>query len=51
MNMVNYLPLAAIIDEKIFCVHGGLSPDLNHMEQIRQIIQPTDVRPPISIYG
>ncbi|KAI6081075.1 Serine/threonine-protein phosphatase PP1 [Hypoxylon rubiginosum] len=43
MNMVNYLPLAAIIDEKIFCVHGGLSPDLNHMEQIRQIIQPTDV--------
>lgn len=37
------LPLAAIIDEKIFAVHGGLSPDLLHMEQIRRIMRPTDV--------
>jgi len=39
----NCLPLAAIIDEKIFCCHGGLSPDLESMEQIRRIIRPTDV--------
>lgn len=39
----NCLPIAAIIDEKIFCCHGGLSPDLNHMEQIRRIMRPTDV--------
>jgi len=37
----NCLPLAAIIDEKIFCCHGGLSPDLESMEQIRRIIRPT----------
>ncbi|EDW26831.1 GL14744 [Drosophila persimilis] len=36
----NYLFL---VDEKIFCCHGGLSPDLTAMEQIRRIPRPTDV--------
>ncbi|KAI8046835.1 hypothetical protein M5D96_003049, partial [Drosophila gunungcola] len=35
----NCLPVAAII----FCCHGGLSPDLTSMEQIRRIMRPTDV--------
>ncbi|XKL65054.1 hypothetical protein PGB90_005140 [Kerria lacca] len=35
--------ISAIIDEKIFCCHGGLSPDLQGMEQIRRIMRPTDV--------
>lgn len=39
----NCLPIAAIIDERIFCMHGGLSPDLNNMEQIRRIMRPTDI--------
>jgi serine/threonine-protein phosphatase PP1 catalytic subunit len=35
--------VAAIIDEKILCMHGGLSPELSNMEQIRRIMRPTDV--------
>ena len=39
----NCLPVATLIDEKIFCMHGGLSPELSNMEQIRRIMRPTDV--------
>jgi serine/threonine-protein phosphatase PP1 catalytic subunit len=39
----NCLPIAAIIDEKIFCMHGGLSPDLKTMDQIRRVVRPTDI--------
>ena len=39
----NCLPIAAIIDEKILCMHGGLSPELSSLEQIKRIMRPTDV--------
>lgn len=39
----NSLPIAALIDDKIFCMHGGLSPELSNMEQIRRIMRPIDV--------
>ena len=32
-----------MIDDKIFCTHGGLSPDLSNMEQIVRILRPVDV--------
>lgn len=43
VDTFNTLPIAAIVAQKIFCVHGGLSPSLAHMDDIRQIARPTDV--------
>ena len=39
----NCLPVAAILDDKIICMHGGLGPDLDKIDRIRNIIRPTDV--------
>lgn len=43
IDTFNCLPIAAIVSRKIFCVHGGLSPGLLHMDDIRDIARPTDI--------
>ena len=30
-ELFNYIPVAALIDERILCMHGGLSPTFNDM--------------------
>lgn len=37
------MPVAAIIEDKIFCCHGGISRELQSLEQIRRIPRPTDI--------
>jgi serine/threonine-protein phosphatase PP1 catalytic subunit len=39
----NCMPVAAVVEDKILCMHGGLSPDLDHLSQIFDIPRPTDV--------
>jgi len=39
----NCLPVAAIIEEKIICMHGGLSPELSSFEQITKLPRPSEV--------
>ena len=34
-DLFDLLPLTAVIENKIFCLHGGLSPNLDTLEQIR----------------
>ena len=43
IDVFNCLPIVAIVASKIFCVHGGLSPSLYTMEDIKRIQRPTDV--------
>ncbi|KAG4983734.1 hypothetical protein AAZX31_10G176400 [Glycine max] len=39
----NCLPVAALIDEKILCMHGGLSPELHNLNQIKGLPRPIEV--------
>jgi serine/threonine-protein phosphatase PPG1 len=42
-EMFNYLPLAAVIDNKLFCIHGGLSPLLQSVEDIKNLERCRDI--------
>jgi protein phosphatase len=37
------MPVAASVGEKILCMHGGLSPELDDLNKIDQIQRPLDV--------
>lgn len=43
VDVFNTLPIAATINDKIFCIHGGLSPELTNFNQIENIKRPTDI--------
>lgn len=37
------LPVAALVGERVFCMHGGLSKDFNSFQQIANICRPCDI--------
>ena len=37
IDCFNCLPVAALIDDRILCMHGGLSPELESIEQIKSL--------------
>ncbi|CAN4091512.1 unnamed protein product [Withania somnifera] len=39
-QLFNYLPLAALIEKKIICMHGGIGRSINSVEQIEKIERP-----------
>eukprot|EP01059_Diplonema_ambulator_P018084 TRINITY_DN3024_c1_g3_i1.p1 TRINITY_DN3024_c1_g3~~TRINITY_DN3024_c1_g3_i1.p1 ORF type:complete len:311 (+),score=38.58 TRINITY_DN3024_c1_g3_i1:112-1044(+) len=36
-ELFDYMPLTAVIQHSIFCLHGGLSPSLDTLDNIRQL--------------
>mgnify|MGYP003590043534 CR=1 FL=1 len=41
-HFFNQLPVAALIGDAILCMHGGLSPDLNSIEDIKALSRPAE---------
>ena len=37
MELFDSLPIACVVDEKYLAMHGGISPDLNKIEEINEI--------------
>lgn len=42
-EVFDYLALAAVIDGKVFCVHGGLSPSINTIDDLKSINRKQEV--------
>ncbi|KAF7490041.1 Serine/threonine-protein phosphatase 2A catalytic subunit alpha isoform [Sarcoptes scabiei] len=36
-DLFDYLPLTALVDRQIFCLHGGLSPSIDTLDHIRAL--------------
>jgi serine/threonine-protein phosphatase PP1 catalytic subunit len=45
VDCFNCLPVCALVDEKILCMHGGLSPDLIKLKKIESVHRPTEIPP------
>ncbi len=42
-QVFDFLALAAIIDGKVLCVHGGLSPEIRTLDQIRVVARAQEI--------
>uniref|UniRef100_A0A1I7YDT6 Serine/threonine-protein phosphatase n=1 Tax=Steinernema glaseri TaxID=37863 RepID=A0A1I7YDT6_9BILA len=42
-HVFNCMPVAAIVGDRMFCVHGGISADLYSFKQFDRIMRPTDI--------
>lgn len=43
IDVFNVLPIAAVVNKRIICMHGGLSPEISQMEDILKIERPTEI--------
>jgi serine/threonine-protein phosphatase 2A catalytic subunit len=36
-DLFDYLPTTALVEDKVFCLHGGLSPQIETLDQLRKL--------------
>jgi protein phosphatase len=46
VDLFSELPLCAVVGERVFCVHGGLSPELELLTSIEDLEKPLDFSEP-----
>lgn len=42
-DVFEWLPISASINSRILCIHGGISPDLKSIDDLRSIKRPTEI--------
>merc|ERR1712070_854533 len=42
-DVFNCLPPAALVEDTVLCMHGGISPEMSSFDQIRHAVRPCDV--------
>jgi serine/threonine-protein phosphatase PP1 catalytic subunit len=42
-DVFNVMPVCALIEGKILCMHGGLAYDLKNLDQVKSILRPTEI--------
>ena len=42
-NAFAWLPLAAVIEERILCVHGGIGPNISRIDDLNKVIRPIEI--------
>ena len=42
-DLFDFLPLTAVIESRIFCLHGGLSPSIDTLDEIRSLVRVQEV--------
>jgi serine/threonine-protein phosphatase PP1 catalytic subunit len=45
----SYLPISAVVGQRILCLHGGLSPDMDAIEDVKKLVLPIDASQPSSL--
>ena len=43
VDTFNCMPLSALVEERILCMHGGISPELAKVKKIISLNRPTDI--------
>merc|ERR1739848_127190 len=50
-DVFNCLPPAALINDKVLCMHGGISPELHNLSQVRDMVRPSDVPDTVTTFN
>ena len=42
-DLFDYIPLTAVVENEIFCMHGGLSPSAKTLDDIRALTRVQEI--------